>query len=168
MDRLNIIAHDKFDEIIQEARKPGNPIRMASIVLEGTELEEKKETVVSQSQLAGHLGLSPAQQTTDTVSNMGLQPQPAFQKPEEQQIAQIAWSVIRSLENQPAAVPTLEHLKRPEVQAAIVKAVQEQQPVGQMELEGLAKKPDVAAIVAKTVELVTQQTIDTGRPGTLR
>ncbi len=163
VDRLNIIAHDKFDEIIQEARKPGNPIRMASIVLDGTELESKKETVVSQSQLAGQLGLSPAQQTTDTVSSMGVQPRSAFQKPEEQRIAQIAWNVIRSFENQPAAVPTLEHLKRPEVQAAIVKAVQEQQPPGQMTLEGLAKKPDVAAIVAKTVELVTQQTIDIPR-----
>jgi len=163
VDRLNIIAHDKFDEIIQEARKPGNPIRMASIVLDGTELEARKETVVSQSQLAGHLGLSPAQQTSDTVSNLGLQPRPAFQKPEEQQIAQIAWNVIRSFENQPATVPTLEHLKRPEVQAAIVKAVREQQPPGQMELEGVAIQPDVVAIVAKTVELVTQQTIDIPR-----
>jgi type III restriction enzyme len=163
VDRLNIVAHDKFDEIIQEARKPGNPIRMASIVLDGTELESKKETVVSQSQLAGQLGLSPAQQTDNTVSSMGVQPRPAFQKPEDQQIAQIAWNVIRFFENRPADVPTLEHLKRPEVQAAIVKAVQEQQPPGQMALDGLEKKPDIAAIVAKTVELVTQQTIDIPR-----
>jgi type III restriction enzyme len=159
VDRLNIIAHDKFDEIIQEARKPGNPIRMASIILDGSELETKKETVVSQSQLAGHLGLSTAQQTTAS----GVQPRPAFEKLEDQQIAQIAWNVIRSLENQPTTVPTLEHLKRSEVQAAIVKAVQQLQPPGQMELDGLAKKPDVAAIVAKTVELVTQQTIDIPR-----
>ncbi|MDI1252414.1 DEAD/DEAH box helicase family protein [Thermomonas sp.] len=163
VDRLNIIAHDKFDEIIQEARKPGNPIRMASIVLDGSELENKKETIVSQSQLAGRLGLSLAQPPTDTASSGGMQQPLAFQKPEEQEIAQIAWKVIRSLEDQPAAVPTLEHLKRPDVQAAIVKAVQEQQLPGQKELEGLEKTPDVAAIVAKTVELVTQQTIDIPR-----
>ena len=34
---------------------------------------------------------------------------------------------------------------------------------GQLELEGVAEKPDIAAVVAKTVELVTQQTIDIPR-----
>jgi len=32
-----------------------------------------------------------------------------------------------------------------------------------MELEGIAEKPDIAAVVAKTVDLVTQQTIDIPR-----
>ena len=57
----------------------------------------------------------------------------------------------------------MEHLKKPEVQAAIVKAVEEQHAPSQLELEGVAAKPDIAAVVAKTIELVTQQTIDIPR-----
>ena len=60
-------------------------------------------------------------------------------------------------------MPTVEHLKKPEIQAAIVKAVEEQRQPAQLELEGVAEKPDIAAVVAKTVELVAQQTIDIPR-----
>ena len=45
----------------------------------------------------------------------------------------------------------------------VVKAVEEQRAPGQMELEGVTEKPDIAAMVAKTVELVIQQTIDIPR-----
>ena len=64
--------------------------------------------------------------------------------------AQIAYQVIRNLENQPQTLPTVEHLKKPEVQAAIVKAVEEQRRPAQLELEGVTEKPNIAAVVAKT------------------
>ena len=60
-------------------------------------------------------------------------------------------------------MPTVAHLKKPAVQAAIVKAVEERRRPLQSELEGIAEKPDVAAVVARTVELVSQQTIDIPR-----
>ncbi|MCI0733959.1 MAG: type III restriction endonuclease subunit R, partial [Methylococcaceae bacterium] len=34
VDRLNIVAHDKFQEIIDEANKPGSPIRLQAVVLD--------------------------------------------------------------------------------------------------------------------------------------
>src|SRR5262249_31767468 len=61
--------------------------------------------------------------------------------------------------NQPQTVPTLEHLTTPEVQAAIVKAVEEQWRPEQLTLEGITEQPDIAAVVAKTAELVAQNTI---------
>ena len=57
----------------------------------------------------------------------------------------------------------MNHLKNPEIQAAIVKAVEEQRQPDQLELEGVTEKPDIAAVVAKTVEQVTQQTINIPR-----
>ena len=162
VDRLNIVAHDKFQEIINEANKPGSPIRMASVVLDETMLATRTSTVISQSRLATKLGLATGQDThSTTISTTQLTP--AFADPEEQKIAQIAWNVIRQLESQPDIVPTLKQLKKPAVQAAIVKAVEEQRQVGQLELEGVAVKPDIAGVVAKTIELVTQQTIDIPR-----
>ena len=162
VDRLNIVAHDKFQEIIEEANKPDSAIRLQAVVLDADKLGQKTVTVVSQSQLATRLGLKPAQVTSSTTV-AGQGEAPAFSKPEEQKVAQIAYEVIKQYENQPQSLPTVEHLKMPEIQAAIVKAVEEQRAPGQMELEGVIEKSDIAAMVAKTVELVIQQTIDIPR-----
>ena len=158
VDRLNIVAHDKFQEIIDEANKPDSAIHLQALELDMDQLGQKTVTVVSQSQLATKLGLKPAQVTSNTTV-AGQDQAPAFTKPEEQKVAQIAYEVIRKLENQPQTLPTVEHLKKPEIQAAIVKAVEEQYRPAQLELEGVGEKPDIAAVVAKTSELVTQQMI---------
>ena len=84
---------------------------------------------------------------------------PIFAKPEEQRAAQIAYTVIKSLENQPQRAPSLAALSKPAIQAEIVKAVQEQFRPEQLELEGVTEQPNFAAVVAKTAELVQQQTI---------
>jgi len=162
VDRLNIVAHDKFQEIIDEANKPDSAIRLQAVVLDTDELGQKTATVVSQSQLATKLGFKPVQVTRSTTL-AGQDVAPVFTKPEEQKVAQIAWEVIRKLENQPQMLPTIAHLKKPEILAAIVKAVEEQHQPSQLELEGVSEKPDFASVVARTVDLVTQQSIDIPR-----
>jgi type III restriction enzyme len=162
VDRLNIVAHDKFQEIINEANRPDSAIHLKAVILDDDDFGQKTTTLVSQSRLATMLGLKPSDATA-TTQMAGQDVSPTFSKPEEQKVAQIAYEVIRNLENQPTTVPTLAHLKNPEVQAAIVKAVQEQHRPTQMELEGVTEQPDFAAVVAKTVELVTQQTIEIPR-----
>ena len=162
VDRLNIVAHDKFQEIINEANRLDSAIHLKAVILDDDDFGQKTATIVSQSQLATKLGLNPADATGSTKV-AGQDVQATFTKPEEQKVAQITYEVIRKLENQPTAVPTLAHLKTPEVQAAIVKAVQEQHRPSQMELEGVSEQPDFAAVVAKTVELVMQQTIEIPR-----
>lgn len=86
-----------------------------------------------------------------------------FSKPEEQKVARIAWEVIKQLEDQPQTLPSVTHLDRPEIQAAIVKAVEAQHQPVQLALDGFEEKTDIAAVVAKTVEMVAQQTIDIPR-----
>jgi type III restriction enzyme len=135
---------------------------LKAVVLDDDDFGQKTATIVSQTQLATQLGMRPAD-ATDSTKMAGQDVQPVFTKPEEQKVAKIAYEVIRKLENQPTTVPTLAHLKNPEVQAAIVKAVQEQHRPKQMDLEGVSELPDFAAVVARTVELVTQQTIDIPR-----
>ncbi|KAB2839104.1 MAG: type III restriction endonuclease subunit R, partial [Burkholderiales bacterium] len=162
VDRLNIVAHDKFQEIVTEANRPESAIHLQTLVLDTDDLGQKTATVVSQPQLATKLGLKPAQLTSSTTM-AGQDTAPVFTRPEEQKVAQIAYEVIRKLENQPQTLPTVEYLKKPEIQAAIVKAVEEQHRPAQLELEGLSEQPDIAAVVAQTVELVTQQTIDIPR-----
>jgi type III restriction enzyme len=162
VDRLNIVAHDRFQEIVEEANKPDSAIRLQSVEIDGDALAQKTATVVSQSTLANKLGIKPVQVTGSTTVATA-DDKPVFTKPEEQKVAQIAWDVIRKLEGQPLAVPTVEHLKKPEVQAAIVKAVQEQYQPAQLELEGVSEKPDIAAVVAETTKMVVQETINIPR-----
>ncbi len=162
VDRLTIVAHDKFQEIIAEASKPDSAIHLQTLVLDADDVGQKTTTVVSQSQLATRLGLTPAHATSSTTV-AGQDQTPVFTKPEEQKLAQITYEVIRTLENQPQTLPTIEYLKKPEIQAAIVRAVEEQHQPAPLELEGLGEQPDIAAVVAKTVEWVTQQTIDIPR-----
>jgi len=162
VDRLNIVAHDRFQEIIEEANRPDSAIRLQAVVLDADQLGQQTATVVSQSHLANKLGIKPAQVTSSTTV-AGQDDPPIFSKPEEQRVAQIAWEVIRKLEDQPQTLPTVEHLKKPEIQAAIVKAVEEQYQPTQLELEGVSEKPNIAAVVAKTSDLVTQQTINIPR-----
>ena len=128
------------------------------VELNAEQLEHRTVTVVSQSQLATKLGLQPEQFTSSTTI-AGNNDLPLFAKPEEQKVARIAYQVIRRLENQPEKVPTLAYLQDPTIQAAIVKEVEEQYRPAQLDLEGVVEKPNIPAVVAKTTDFVSQQTI---------
>ena len=162
VDRLNIIAHDKFQEIVDEAKKPDSAIQLQQVILEPEHLVEKTVTVVSQSQLASQLGFQPEQTTTSTQLPGGTA-LPVFERAEDQVIAQIAYQVIRDLESQPQVLPSVSYLTRTDVQAATVKLVIAQYRPAQLEIDGVTTVPDIAAIVARTAELVIQQTIDIPR-----
>jgi type III restriction enzyme len=162
VDRLNIVAHDRFQEIVEEANKPNSTIRLQQVVLNPDELQQKTVTVVSQPQLAGKLGLK-SEYITSSTRVSGFNEAPAVFDAEEQKIAQIAYSVIRKFESQPEKLPSVTYLQQPEVQAAVLKAVANQYQPTQMELTGITKQPDLAAVIAKTTEIVVQQTIDIPR-----
>jgi type III restriction enzyme len=162
VDRLNIMAHDRFQEIINEANRADSPIRLQAVVIDGNQLEQKTKTVVSQSRLDSMLGIKPAGITLAAEIAGGDEPK-AFATIEEERVAQVTKEVIRKLENQPQTLPSLMYLKTPEIQAQVIREVTAQYRPPQLELEGVTKPPDIAAVVAKTTELVIQQTIDIPR-----
>ncbi|MDO8683805.1 MAG: DEAD/DEAH box helicase family protein [Armatimonadota bacterium] len=162
VDRLNIVAHDKFQEIIDEASRPDSPIQLKAVVLDGEQLQQKTVTMVSQSVLASMLGFSPAQATSGTV-DAGAAILRTFQSPEDERVAQIASEIIRKMENQPKTLPSVTYLAKPEIQELLVKEVEAQYRPAQSELEGVAVRPDFSAVVARTADLVIQQTIDIPR-----
>ncbi len=162
VDRLSIVAHDKFQEIVDEANKSDSAIRMQTVILDPDELEKKTKTVISQSGLASQLGTVPAHATDSTEV---AKPREAafFTTPTEQKIAQAAYTFIKKLENQPEQVPASSYLLNPEIQSKVAEEVAAYLAPAQMEMEGIAEKPDIAAIVKKTAELVIQQTISIPR-----
>lgn len=161
VDRLNIVAHDKFQEIVEEANKPTSTIRLQQVIVAPEQLQQKTTTVVSPSRLAAKLGFQPEQMTASTSMASGNET-PAFSSPEEQKVAQIAYDVIRKLENQPDKLPSVTYLQTPEMRETVLREVTAQYRPQQLELEGVSK-PDLASVVAKTSELIIQQTIDIPR-----
>jgi type III restriction enzyme len=161
VDQLNIIAHDKFQEIVDDARRADSPIQLKTLVLDPDDLQKTTVTVVSQSLLSSELGIQPTQQTSSTF--VPVTAQPIFVKPEEQKVAQLAYEVIRRFESQPDKLPSVTHLTKPEVQAEIIREVSERYAPSQLGLEGVAEVPDISAIVAKTSERTIQRTIDIPR-----
>jgi len=159
VDTLNIVAHDKFQEIVDEANRPDSAIRLKQRQLESEFGREKTVTVVSQSQLATKLGIAPSQHPTATTQIAGSETTPLYATPVEQHVAQITYEVIRNLETQPQKLPTIAHLQKPEVQAMVLEEVQARYRPMQTELDGVVDQPDFAAIISKTTQLVEQQTI---------
>ena len=72
VDRLNIVAHDRFQEIVEEANNPNSAIRLQQVVLNPDQLQQKTVTVVSQPQLAAKLGLKPEPSHIEHT-NLGVQ-----------------------------------------------------------------------------------------------
>lgn len=161
VDRLSIVAHDRFQEIVDEANRPDSAIKLQAIVLDPDDFGRKTESIVVAPSLSAKLGLGDTT-VTHAVDGVERDEPPVFVDAYEKEIATITYEVIRSYESRPDEVPTVEHLKKPEIREAIVRAVEERQrPQG--ELEGVVEKPDVADIVSKTVNLVAKQTIDIPR-----
>jgi type III restriction enzyme len=162
VDRLNIVAHDRFQEIIDEANRPDSVIRLQAIVLAPEDLGQKTKTVVSQSRLDNMLGVRPSGLSPSTEI-AGDHEAKAFTNPEEERVARVTRDVIRKFEGQPQKLPTLAYLLKPEIQTEVVREVKEQYRPAQMELEGVTEQLDVEAVVAKTTELLIQQMIDIPR-----
>ena len=162
VDRLNIVAHDRFQEIVEEANNPNSTIRLQQVILNPDQLQQKTVTIVSQPQLAAKLGLQPEHPTATTYESEPNRASSVF-CPEEQRIAQITYDVIRRFESQPEKLPSVAYLQQPDVQAAVLREVAAQYRPAQMELTGITEQPDLAAVVARTTEIVVQQTIDIPR-----
>lgn len=144
VDRLNIVAHDRFQEIVDEANRPDSVIRLTQVILDPATNLQKTKTVVAQPKIEEQLAAA------DSA---------VFSSETERKIAEATYHVINTYEN----LPTSSYLLKPEVQARIAEEVKEYVTPSQQALPGMAETPSIADVVGKTTELVVQQTIDIPR-----
>lgn len=184
VDRLNIVAHDKFQEIIDEANRGDSPIRLKQVILDAPSPDDKKVSVQVVSGAMDRLGLgdTSTQPSTDTsvsaageASTAGVSaaeanssvPVPVFTTDAQRQAARVVMEVIGKYETRRDLVPTSEALLTPEVQQSILAEVAERlKPMQGSLLDGAdesAPALDLADVVAKTTAVVVQQTIDIPR-----
>lgn len=172
VDRLNIVAHDKFQEIIDEANRGDSPIRLKQVILDAPSADDKKVSVQVESGVATSLGLTETQLVFSgaSASDSGEEvpvPKPVFSTEAEKQAARVVMDVIGKYEVKRDLVPTSSALLKPEVQKEILAEVAERLKPLQGELlagaDASASALDLSAVVAKTTEIVVQQTIDIPR-----
>ena len=175
VDRLNIIAHDRFQDIIDDANRADSPIKLKTLILDAPlEGDDRMQSRTIQPNLAQTLGLGQPSDALDVVEFSAAQavasglplPAPIFTTPQERQAAHMVMEVMAEYEVRTADAPTRQAFLAPELQARIAEAVQERLPPVQLSVLAGADAPpalDLADVVRRTVDVVVKQTIDIPR-----
>ena len=180
VDRLNIVAHDKFQEIIDDANRADSPIRLKQVILDALKADDGKTSIQVSSGVSDRLGLTESsiqiaqqakagsddssQRVGDSVASSA---EPIFTTEAEKDAARTVLEVIGRYEAQRHLVPSSKDLLKPEVQAKIKAEVAERLRPQQASLldgqDATAPVVDLGKVVAKTTQVLVQQTIDIPR-----
>jgi type III restriction enzyme len=110
VDRLSIVAHDKFQEIIDEANRPDSPIRLQQVILDPKPNGQRLVTVVRQSNLAAQI--APATLAAGPSSVLSAPPS-VFTTEVERRIARVTYEVIQRHESLPSSTYLLQDEVQP-------------------------------------------------------
>jgi len=163
VDRLSIVAHDKFQAIVDEANDPENPLRLKQVILERPEDDVAKESVQVSSNIDAIIDGTAPKGSAGTIYTFHKSEAVVFTGVAEKAVAKAALSAINQLQHQPKQVPTSQALASQTVQDELVKVVSEHLSSSQALLFENKDAVDVAAVVAKATQLVVDQTIDIPR-----
>lgn len=154
VDRLTVIAHDRFDDIIQKAREPGSIVMKSIEIGEGGDISLAGATLIESPSIAETLvtGAQPA------IPGLGEAPPPAFvpETPEESRAVTVALEVIEKYERRLKGV---EDLRGAEIQKQIAAEVRELVRPVQGILEGVRREPRIDQIVQMVASAVADRTI---------
>jgi type III restriction enzyme len=162
VDRLNIIAHDRFQEVIDEAGRADSPIRLKQLKLDPlTGAVSELRSVPVASTLNTLLGLSPQLAGTSSAKSGVAEPTPVYDVAQSA-VAQATMRVIDELSRKHDIIPTSDALTQLLIQEQIVQRVKEIVTPAQAELLP-ADGPSVSDIVRQTAALTARHTIDIPR-----
>ncbi len=165
VDRLNIVAHDRFQEIIDEANKGDSPIRLQRIILDAPTADDKKISIEIPSNVGviiddtNYFKIQRLAENTATIPTH----EPLFKTEAERTTARVVVEVAANYAAKREFVPTSNALLKADVQQAIAAEVRERLTPQQGTLFTADNAADLAAIVAKTTTVMVQQTIDIPR-----
>jgi len=140
VDRLTIVSHDRFQEIVDEANDPDSVIKRGIVI--GRDIPDERAAVVTVRPVAEINALE------------------RFGREDEKEAARVTLDVIREYERLPRAAS----LEAPEAQEEITRRVQERLGPVQPGLEGVAEAPpDISSVVRETTAAYVARSIDIPR-----
>lgn len=155
VDRLTIIAHDRFDEVIKAARDPNSLISIRKTVIVGGSGDV--------SDVGAQVITAPSNVETMLTGSGGSfeeseQNAYVFETQAEREVARVTWTVIER-EFERKIKTGIEKLETPEIQAEITRIVREVMAPEQEAFEYFEQNSDVAATVAKVTRQLVAHTI---------
>lgn len=153
VDRLTIVSHDRFQEIVDYANSPESIIRGGLKIVHIT--DERTKPVVAPPELIYRI-----EQTEKGGGLQTAESLPLFETPMEREAAKAALAVIHQ---EFERLPRSAELSKPEVLKQIIARVEEIIAPAQPELEGVGPAVDVTKVVARTVILYQELSIDIPR-----
>ncbi len=159
VDRLSIVAHDRFQDIVDEANRGDSLLRRMRLVKVDFARQPAMESVMVPSRLDM---LFTGEKNEDSPMYFNAGETMTFGSDPERQVAEVAREAIQSYQYKPQQAPTSKQLLDEAVQADITQTVQAQL-TGEQQSRLTQEKTDVATVVAKATELVAKYTIDMPR-----
>ncbi len=149
VDRLTIVSHDRFQEIIDEANRPDSIIRAGVVIGRDIPIERRQIVTVRPTVEAIVDGTATVPSEQQVI---------VFETPAEKTVAKLTFEAIRRHER----LPSSKALYEPKVQAALVREVEAAYKT-QTTLGELMEPADIAATVAKATQVHEEHTIDIPR-----
>ena len=153
VDRLTIVSHDKFQEIVEEARRGNSIIRTGVVIGKDIPTERQIAVVIpSNLEMAITGAPVPAGLAVRPIGNL-------FETPQQQRAGQTTLEIIGQLERQ-GHPPDLSNA---DVRADIARKVTSAMTPAQGDLIGVLEPIDIGHIVEKTVALCQEMSIQIPR-----
>ena len=156
VDTLTVIAHDRFDAVIQEARKDSSLVKVKEITIgEGGDVENKDaEVIEAPSYIESRFGGS-----APPVPGMEEGPQEPFlfDTDEERTTAQ---AVLRAIKKRETSLGALNRLSQRDVRDEIVEEVRKSTAPKQTTLKGIGPEVDIEKVYEAVSEEILRSTIE--------
>lgn len=154
VDRLTVIAHERFDDIIAKAREPGSIVMKTVEIGEGADISLSGATLVTAPSIAEMIVTG----ATPEIPGFAEAERPAFvfKSPEEGKAAEVTLEVIKRYERK---LGSAEALRDKDVKKKIAEEVRELVRPAQGTLEGVVQEPRIDEIVETVAETVADRTI---------
>ena len=151
VDRLTIVAHDRFQDIVDEAKKGGYSFSTVTI---GEDISETpKQTIVVAPVLESILGIEPPS-NGDAAANT-----PKFATPEQTAAAKLTLEAIAKVVRDPQLVPGPKALESEAVQRKLVEEVTQKVSGGQLSMYPPLNAKDLVLVVRETTAVYVARTI---------
>ncbi len=165
VDRLSIVAHDRFQEIVDEANDPNNPLRIRQLILEKEDQDQPKDSVTVPSKLEALCSGKPIQSATghDYQPDTDDTEEPVFNGADEHEAASAALRALQRYQDKPEVAPVSNALFNKDIQEEVYHYVSEQISGRQQSLLEDQEKVKLQEVIAKTTKLMVEKTIDIPR-----
>lgn len=149
IDRLTIIAHDKFQAIVDAANDPDSIVRKTITIGAGGDVPAEKAQAITVPSIVENL-FAVAEPTAT------YEPLTVLDTPEKRKVATVVLDVVKQFER----LESSKRLQDADIKKQITERVKEVLAPAQLQLEGIKPEADIAAIVDVVTQTVAELIID--------